>query len=98
MFRLRKAVNELSEEVDERIAKFTWREAIRPDNWKLMLSLKVQVFLSRRYGLDRMVEQANRVRWFQWLNPFNWGWLLPTSAYLLATRRDKLNWRRSEQS
>jgi len=98
MDRLRKVINELSEEVDERIAEFTWREALRPRNWRLVISLKLQVFLNRRYGLDRMVEQANRARWFHWFNPFTWSWLLPTSLYLLATRHDTSSRRRSRLS
>ena len=95
MDQLKEAINKLSEEVDERMVEFRWREAIRPRVWRLVICLKLQVFLNRRYGLARMVEQAGRLRWFHWFNPVSWSWLLPTALYLLARRSDALNRRRS---
>ena len=96
MDELRKAINELSEQVDERIARFAWREAIKPQTWKLMASLKLQASLNRRYGLGHLLDQVARLRWFHWLNPFSWKWVLPTSLYLLATRGDTASRLRSD--
>ena len=87
MKKLKAEIDKLSEAVDERIAAFTWRESIRPTKWKLILRSKVRVYLNRRYGLGRMVEQVNIMRPIKWFNPLNWRWLIPTKVYAMASGR-----------
>lgn len=87
MEKLKTEIDKLSEVVDERIATFTWRESIRPKKWRLILRSKVRVYLNRRYGLGRMVEQVNIIRPIKWFNPLNWGWLIPTKVYSMASGR-----------
>lgn len=84
MEKLIKELNFLSEVVDEKIAKFSFREIIRPRLWRLILSLKVRAWLNRKYGMGVMLEQKNRSRWFHWLDLRNWKWLLPTAVYRLG--------------
>ena len=44
MKELRKAINELSEVVDERIAVFTWRELVKPRNWHMLITGTISPF------------------------------------------------------
>ena len=87
MERLKQEIDKLSEVVDERIAVFSWRESIRPKNWKLIFRSKVRVYLNRRYGLGRMAEQVDEMTLIKWIKPSNWAWLIPTKIYSLASGR-----------